>query len=54
MFHGAGILCDEEGNIYEGEFFKGNFQGMGHYKSSKGFIYIGQFYQNKFHGKVKT
>ena len=46
-----GIFCDEKGNIYEGDFVNGKFEGYGHYKSNNGDIYIGQFKNGYFEGK---
>ena len=45
-----GILCDEKGNIYEGDFLNGKFQGYGHYKMSNGDNYIGEFKNGLFDG----
>ena len=53
MYHGNGILCDSNGNMYEGDFINGNFEGMGHYKMHTGETYIGQFVNKLFEGKVK-
>jgi hypothetical protein len=47
----GGILCDNEGNVYEGDFEKGKFNGYGHYKMCNGDIYIGEFKDGLFHGK---
>ena len=46
-----GVLCDEKGNIYEGDFVNGKFEGYGHYKMSNGGNYIGQFKNGYFEGK---
>ena len=46
-----GVLCDEKGNIYEGDFVNGKFEGYGHYKMSNGDNYIGQFKNGYFEGK---
>ena len=46
-----GILCDEKGNIYEGDFLNGKFEGYGHYKMSNGDNYIGEFKNGLFEGK---
>ena len=46
-----GILCDEKGNVYEGDFVNGKFEGYGHYKMSNGDNYIGQFKNGYFEGK---
>ena len=46
-----GILCDEKGNIYEGDFLNGKFEGYGHYKMSNGDNYIGEFKNGLFDGK---
>ena len=46
-----GILCDEKGNIYEGDFINGKFDGYGHYKMSNGDNYIGEFKNGYFEGK---
>ena len=46
-----GVLCDEKGNIYEGDFANGKFEGYGHYKMSNGSNYIGQFKNGYFEGK---
>ena len=46
-----GILCDEKGNVYEGDFVKGKFEGYGHYKMTNGDNYIGQFKNGYFEGK---
>ena len=52
IFSGTGgVLCDIKGNIYEGDFEKGKFEGYGHYKMSNGDTYIGEFKEGKFHGK---
>ena len=45
-----GILCDEKGNIYEGDFLDGKFEGYGHYKMINGDIYIGEFKNGLFDG----
>ena len=50
-FNGKGILCDEKGNVYEGDFINGKFDGYGHYKMSNGDNYIGQFKNGYFEGK---
>ncbi len=54
LYQGMGILCDGDGNIYDGDFAKGYFEGMGHYKFNNGINYIGQFKRNKFDGKVRV
>ena len=42
QFSGSkGILCDEKGNIYEGDFLNGKYEGYGHYKMINGDSYIG-------------
>ena len=46
-----GVLCDQKGNIYEGDFVNGKFEGYGHYKMSNGDNYIGQFKNGYFEGK---
>ena len=46
-----GILCDEKGNVYEGDFVNGKFEGYGHYKMRNGDNYIGQFKNGYFEGK---
>ena len=46
-----GVLCDEKGNIYEGDFVNGKFEGYGHYKMNNGGNYIGQFKNGYFEGK---
>jgi len=52
QFSGSkGILCDEKGNIYEGDFLNGKFEGYGHYKMSNGDNYIGEFKDGLFEGK---
>ena len=52
LFNGnKGVLCDEKGNIYEGDFVNGKFEGYGHYKMSNGDNYIGQFKNGFFDGK---
>jgi len=52
LFNGnKGVLCDEKGNIYEGDFINGKFEGYGHYKMSNGDNYIGQFKNGFFDGK---
>ena len=52
LFSGSrGILCDEKGNIYEGDFLNGKYDGYGHYKMSNGDIYIGEFKDGLFDGK---
>ena len=52
VFSGSkGVLCDEKGNIYEGDFVNGKFDGYGHYKMSNGDNYIGQFKDGFFEGK---
>lgn len=48
---GHGIYCDEEGNIYEGDFLNGNFHGYGQLTYSNGDVYIGSFFKNKKEGK---
>ena len=39
-----------EGNIYEGDFDCGFFEGMGHFRNCHGDTYIGQFHKNLFDG----
>ena len=52
LFSGSrGILCDQKGNIYEGDFLNGKFEGYGHYKMSNGDNYIGEFKNGLFDGK---
>ena len=51
QFSGRGILCDDKGNIYEGDFLNGKFEGYGHYKMSNGDNYIGEFKNGLFDGK---
>ena len=52
LFSGSrGILCDQKGNIYEGDFLNGKFEGYGHYKMSNGNNYIGEFKNGLFDGK---
>ena len=46
-----GILCDEKGNIYEGDFLNGKFEGYGHYTMCNGDNYIGEFKNGQFDGK---
>ena len=46
-----GILCDDKGNIYEGDFLNGKFEGYGHYTMSNGDNYIGEFKNGLFDGK---
>ena len=36
-------IINNKGNIYEGDFEKGKFEGYGHYKMSNGDTYIGEF-----------
>ena len=50
-FNGKGILCDEKGNIYEGDFVNGKFEGYGRYKMTNGDNYIGEFKNGYFEGK---
>ena len=52
VFCGAGgVLCDSEGNIYEGDFLNGKYHGYGHYKLVNGDVYIGQFKYGLFDGR---
>ena len=51
QFSGRGILCDDKGNIYEGDFLNGKFEGYGHDKMSNGDNYIGEFKNGLFDGK---
>ena len=52
LFSGnKGILCDQKGNIYEGDFLNGKFEGYGHYTMSNGDNYIGEFKNGLFDGK---
>ena len=52
LFSGTkGILCDQKGNIYEGDFLNGKFEGYGHYTMSNGDNYIGEFKNGLFDGK---
>lgn len=48
---GNGIYCDQEGNIYEGEFYNGKFHGFGQLTMKNEDIYIGQFSEGEFFGK---
>ena len=52
VYSGTGVLCDEMGNIYEGDFENGKFNGMGHLKKENGDTYIGAFVDGLFEGKV--
>ena len=47
----GGVFCDNKGNIYDGDFEKGKFDGYGHYKMSSGDTYIGEFKEGLFNGK---
>lgn len=52
QFSGSkGILCDEKGNIYEGDFLNGKYEGYGHYQMINGDSYIGEFKNGLFEGK---
>lgn len=48
---GHGVFCDEEGNVYEGDFLNGKFNGYGQLTYSNGDIYIGSMNKGKKEGK---
>ena len=53
--HGKGILTDESGIYYEGDWIKGKFDGIGLYIWADGVRYQGQLKNGNAHGKgVKT
>ena len=52
MFHGQGIHCDAEGNVYEGEWEHDQRVGIAHWRNAKGDQYIGEFIHNSLTGKV--
>jgi hypothetical protein len=48
---GNGIFCDADGNVYEGEFYKGKYNGFGQLVMNNEDMYIGQFSDGEFFGK---
>ena len=38
---GNGIFCDADGNVYEGEFYKGKYNGFGQLVMNNEDMYIG-------------
>ncbi len=42
MKHGKGKLVDQNGNVYEGDFFENNIEGKGVFTSIDGSVYEGQ------------
>lgn len=51
MFHGLGRLEWRNGNVYEGDFFKGLMEGYGVYTLSNGDVYKGTFKDGLYHGE---
>ena len=51
--NGTGTFITKKGDIYEGDFVAGDFQGKGKYTYSSGSIYEGDFVGGDFHGKGK-
>lgn len=44
-------MIDEYGNIFDGEFSNGVFEGFGQYHGAEGDFYIGQFAEGEYFGK---
>ena len=51
LFHGRGVLIDEEGIQYTGEFSEGGKSGVGILKDLDGSIYAGEFLDGLPHGQ---
>ncbi|MCY6485878.1 hypothetical protein OW763_16325 [Clostridium aestuarii] len=49
--NGKGIMKNENGTVYAGDFVNGYISGYGHYIFPNGCQYLGEFYNNKFEGK---
>ena len=49
--HGQGKITFNEGEIYEGDFYKGKITGYGKYLYKDKSQYVGQFLDGKMHGK---
>lgn len=49
--HGYGVRVLHNGDIYEGFFKFGKFQGKGYYFYRDGTVYIGNFFQDQKEGK---
>lgn len=49
-YDGNGVLCDSNGNIFDGEWREGQRNGMGNVTYSDGSTYLGEFRNNVMHG----
>jgi hypothetical protein len=52
MFHGYGICCDKNGNVYEGDWVENERNGVAHYRTNDGDLYIGEFKNDQLNGEV--
>ncbi|EKX45788.1 hypothetical protein GUITHDRAFT_86908 [Guillardia theta CCMP2712] len=50
-----GVMRPEEvgtaGGTYEGEWFDGEWEGMGSFSTANGDVYLGEFHRGKYHGR---
>jgi len=51
QFNGAGVYCEADGTVYDGDWVNGQKNGMAHVKFSNGDTYVGEYKFNKKHGK---
>jgi len=50
-YHKNGVLFEQDGSEYDGDWVLGKKEGMCQYKRSNGDFYIGEMFNNHYHGK---